>query len=283
MYDFYLGSAEAIANDESRYLIAVKRMMPRWINSLPDSEFLALAAVLDAQGQAARDAGRPFVAVETGAGASSLAMAFYAMKYEGTAWSWDMNSAKGSAIRQVAVETMGDHFGRHVNEHWRLVAYNSLSPYLGLPILPELAGHVDVTFHDSEHTWDVLGAELEAVMPLLAPGAVIALDDANMAWEHTNLAYVNTFRRKLGLGDVPPIDGNEGEPFHARAARLLEERFTSVEHLADVYKERYRDDPYLAYYNAELDINAALGSYHRDGLEHRFESWRVEGYRDPAR
>jgi hypothetical protein len=277
MYDFYLGSAEAIANDESRYLISVKRMMPRWINSLPDSEFLALAAVLDAQGAAARDAGRSFVAVETGAGASTLALAFYAMKYDGTALSWDMNAAKGSAIRQVAVETMADHFGRHVNAHWRLVASDSLSPYLGLPVLPDLVDHVDVSFHDSEHTWRVLGAELEAVFPEMADGGVVALDDANMAWEHTNVAYVNTFRRKLGLGDVPPIEGNEGEPFHARAARLMDERFERVEHLPDVYKQRYREDPYFAYFNAEFDINVALGDYD-EGLEHRFDSWRVGGY-----
>jgi hypothetical protein len=279
MYDFHLGSREEIAADEPRYLIAVKRMMPRWINSVADSEFLALAQLLDEQGRAAQEAGHRFVAVETGVGASSLAMAFYALKYDGIAYSWDFNTAKTSAVRQVCTETMGIHLGKHVDSAWRPVGYLSTSEHLGLPILKELVDGVDLTFHDSEHTWEVLGAELEAVMPLLSPGAVIALDDANMAWEHTNLAYVNTFRRKLGLGDVPPIDGNEGEPFHARAARLFEERFISVEHLDDIYKERYRDDPYLAYYNAELDINAALGNYHRDGLEHRFESWRVEGYR----
>lgn len=279
MYDFYLGSPEAIANDEARYLVAVKRMMPRWINSLPDSEFLALAAVLDAQGAAARKAGRAFVAVETGAGASSLALAFYAMKYEGTAWSWDMNAAKGSAIRQVAVETMANHFGRHVNEHWRLVAYDSLSPYLGLTVLRDLVDRVDVTFHDSEHTWKVLGAELEAIAPLIADGGVIALDDANLSWEHTNLGYINTFRRKLGLDDVAPLEGNDGEPFHVRAARFFEQRFEQVEHLPDLYKERFREDPYFAYYDAEFDIKASLGTEVDDALEHRFDSWRVAGYR----
>ena len=47
MYDFYLGSREEIARDEIKFLIAIKRMMPRWVNSLPDSEFMALAQILD--------------------------------------------------------------------------------------------------------------------------------------------------------------------------------------------------------------------------------------------
>jgi hypothetical protein len=279
MYDFYLGSRDEIARDEARYLIAVKRMMPRWINSLPDSEFLALAQLLDEQGAAAQAAGRRFVAVETGAGASTLALAYYALKYDGLALSWDMNAAKGSAIRQVCVESMGNHFAKHVETHWRLVAYDSLSPYLGLPVLGELVEGIDLTFHDSEHTWRVLGAELEAVAPLLHDGAVVALDDANLEWEHTNLGYINTFRRKLGLSDVAPIEGNQAEPFHVRCDRLLHERFSEVEKLHDLYKERYRSDPYFAYYDAEFDVKAELGTERDEALEHRFDSWRVGGRR----
>ena len=33
---------EQIKKNEEKFLLSVKRMMPRWVNSLPDSEFLAL-------------------------------------------------------------------------------------------------------------------------------------------------------------------------------------------------------------------------------------------------
>jgi hypothetical protein len=279
MYDFFLGTPEQIDANELDYLISVKRMMPRWINSVPDSEFIAIAKAADAQGAAGSEAGRDLVLVETGAGASTLALTFYAMKYGGRAWTWDMNGAKGSAIRQVCSETMGRHFHAHVDEHWTLVAYNSLSPYLGIPILGNLADHIDFFFGDSEHVWETVRGELEAVIPLLADGAVVALDDANQDYEHTNVGYINTFRSKLGLEPIAPIEGNNGEPFWARGQALLEERFETVEYLPDDYKKSYDKDPYFAYFNAEFDIKAALKTERTDALEHRFDSWRVSGRR----
>jgi hypothetical protein len=280
MYDFYLGSSEEIAADETRYLLAIKRMMPRWINSLPDSEFIALARLLDEQGAGS---GGNLVAVETGAGASSLAYAFYALKYDGIAFSWEINSAKGSAIRQVCTETMGSYFRKPLDNHWKLVAFSSLSPYVGLPVLADLVDHVDLFFHDSEHTWDTVGGELEMVMPLLAEGAVVALDDANQDYLHMNAGYVNTFRRKLGLADVEEPSGNRCEPFYLEAERLLREHWERVEHLPDLYKESYRGDPYFAYYDAEFEIKADFGTEREEALEHRFDSWRVSGRRRAGR
>ena len=161
MYDFYFGTDEDIAKDEIKYLISIKRMMPRWINSLPDSEFIALAELLDGQGATAQKAKRDFVVVETGAGASSLVFIYYAMKYNGIAYTWDMNGEKGSRIRTVCTETMGNYFRKHVNEHWKLVSFNSTSPYLGLSILGEFGLEVDMFFHDSEHVWTTVQKELE--------------------------------------------------------------------------------------------------------------------------
>jgi len=274
MYDFYFGSPDEIARNEIKFLISIKRMMPRWINSIPDSEFIALARLFDEQG-ASLPAGKKLVMVETGAGASSLASAFYALKYDGLALSWDYNGEKGSQIRTVCNETMGNYFHKHIDEHWKLVAHDSLSPYLGLPILKDLVDHVDVFFHDSEHVWDTVRAELDAIMPLLGDGAVVALDDANQDYLHTNIAYINTFRKKLGLGPVARPDGNVSEPFYVETERFLQERWADVQHLDDEYKQKFRNDPYFAYYDSEFEIKANLGTERMERLEHRFDSWRV--------
>ncbi len=42
MYDFWFGSRDEICANEERYLLFVKRMLPRWSNSIPDSEYLAI-------------------------------------------------------------------------------------------------------------------------------------------------------------------------------------------------------------------------------------------------
>ena len=42
MYDFSLGTKEQILTNEIEFLIAVKRMLPRYLNSIPDNEFKAI-------------------------------------------------------------------------------------------------------------------------------------------------------------------------------------------------------------------------------------------------
>ena len=279
MYDFFLGSSEEIERDELRYLISVKRMTPRWINSMPDSEFTALCMLLDEQGSLCRSDGVPFVCIETGVGASSLALAYFAAKYEGVALSWDMNSAKGSAVRQVLSETVSAHFGIDSSRYWKLIAADSTSPFLGLGILGELCEPPTLSFHDSEHTWTTLGKELELVGPHLRDGAVVALDDANLQWNQFNMGYVNTFRRKLGLVDAVAPAGNVGDAFHLRCDTFLRKTFEECMVIDDFYKHHYLDDAYFAYFAAEFDIKASLGTERSDTLDHRFDAWRVWRWR----
>ncbi len=274
MYDFYFGTDEQIKKTEEKFLLSIKRMMPRWVNSLPDSEFLALAEIVNEQGKNIKP-GSKLVTVETGAGASTLVFAFYAMKYNGIAYSWDYNSEKGSLIRTICNETMCNYFKKHINEYWKLIGHDSLSPYLGLPILHNLVNHVDVFFHDSEHTWNTVKAEIEAVSPLLVDGSVVAIDDANQDFLHTNMAYINTYRKKLGLEAISDVSNNNSGAFYINAEKLLNSNWENVNHIQDLYKKSYMNDPYFAYYDSEFEIKSSLGTERLNNLEHRFDSWRV--------
>ena len=275
MYDFYFGSSKEIQEDEIKYLISIKRMMPRWVNSLPDFEFMSIARLLDEQGRIAKKEGRKFVSVETGVGASSLAFIFYSIKYNGQAFSWDLNAEKGSLIRQVCTETIGNYFNQPINKFWRLIAFDSLSPHLGLGIIEEQSLKVDMFMHDSEHVWNTVEKELNLIMPTLNDGAIIALDDANQDYLHTNLGYINTFRKKYGLSIIDSIEGNQSEPYYKEVENLLNKTWGHVELLQDSYKLDPRNDPYFQYYNAEFDIKSDFGTERVDSLEHRFDSWRV--------
>lgn len=275
MYDFHIGSHEEIASDELKFLLSVKRMMPRWVNSIPDTEFVALAKLIDKQGAACLANGRKLVIVETGAGASSLAFVFYALKYNGLAYSWDLNGEKGSLIRTICTETIGNHFRKHIDENWKFVTFSSVSPYLGLPILKDLVDHIDLFFHDSEHVWNTIKKEIEIVMPMLSDEAIVALDDANLDFLHTNIAYINTFRKKMNLPLIENPPGNSCLPFYKETELLLKENWHEVEYLHDLYKDKCTNDPYFNYYNAEFDVNKEIGLERMDELEHRFDSWCI--------
>ncbi len=45
MFDFYLGDSDQIKADERSFLVSVKQLLPKAINFLPDSEYLAITTV----------------------------------------------------------------------------------------------------------------------------------------------------------------------------------------------------------------------------------------------
>ena len=46
MYDFYFGTRKEIEEDPKNWLLTIKRMLPRWPNGIPDTEYIALTIYL---------------------------------------------------------------------------------------------------------------------------------------------------------------------------------------------------------------------------------------------
>ena len=111
--------------------------------------------------------------------------------------------------------------------------------------------------------------------PLLVDGSVVALDDANQDFLHTNMAYINTFRKKLGLDAIPEVPNNNSGAFYINAENLLVSKWNKVDYIEDLYKKSFMNDPYFAYYDSEFEIKSSLGTERLNNLEHRFDSWRV--------
>ena len=269
MYDFYLGSKKEISSDEENFLISIKRMLPKWMNSIPDSEYLALHRVTS---MIEKDKS---VFVETGVGASSIALLFNAIKNDGVLYSWDTNGEKASQIRTVCTETLCQYFDCNINKHWKVIDYFSTSPYAGLPMLAELDLNVDLFFHDSEHVLSVILDELRSVTPLLSDDAVICMDDANYDFKHTNTAFINVVRKKLGLPPIGDLDDNHSKEFYIEVEDYLKRKFHRVTKIEDTYKEEYREDLYFTYFNNELQIKSSLKMENLDLIEHRFDAWRL--------
>lgn len=277
MFDFYFSGPPKTLEEEIRYLVAVKRNLPRWCNSLPDAEFIAICELLYTLGKRAEEIKRPFVLVETGVGASSLALAYYAIKHQGIAYSWDINTEKGSVMRTACTETMCTIIDRNINRHWKLIGYDTLSPYAGLTILQELTDHVDFTLHDSQHVWEILQGELSIVHRLLKDGSVVAIDDAYYNFRHTDTAYINLVRKKLDLSPIPQLAGNQSRPFFEEVEQFLKGRFGVVRSLSEGYKARCRSDISISYFGGELEARSSLGMQQVNNLEDRFACWTVQG------
>ena len=271
MYDFYFGTPEEIIRDPKRFLLTIKRMLPRWCNSIPDSEYLAIHDLLAAVTLPERP-----VLVETGSGASTIVLCYWALATNGELYTWDIDGAKLAYLRGVLNDTLMRHFtDRNLHNHWKYVAFSSTSPHAGIPMLGELGKRVSACFLDSEHTLDTLMTEVRFLTPLLSDAALVCIDDGNYAYVHHNTAYINMVRRKQGLPPIPEAPGNLGQRFWQEVQHHLQHSFRSVEYLNDPYKQTYRSDLFWSYFRADRETMAGLQMEKTEDLEHRFDAWRV--------
>ncbi|MBM3505706.1 MAG: class I SAM-dependent methyltransferase [Alphaproteobacteria bacterium] len=274
MYDFFLGDREQLRREPRRFLVAVKHMLPRWANSLPDSEYLATHDLIMES-----DWTDGPVFVETGVGASTLLLLHHAMERGGRVISWDLSSAKASFLRQVASETLEPMHRRAIAEHWTFVSSSSLSPHTGMAILPQLTDRVNLSIHDSDHTWQTISGEIEGVVPVLVDKGIVCVDDANQVFQHTYEPIINMTRRKLGLPPMAPLPDNRG-PAHCDAIpALLARHFETVEAVAVDVQNSLKDDPYYAWYDTDRRGMASVGMEKFETLHRRFVALRVSGRR----
>jgi predicted O-methyltransferase YrrM len=269
MYDFYLGSKEEINKNKEKYLLSIKRMMPKWMNSIPDSEFIALSRTADNINK------KGAIFVETGAGASTIALLFHAMKNNGKLYSWDTNGEKTSQLRSICNETISKYYDRDINKHWKSINYISTSEEAGLKMLNEMGQKIDLFFHDSDHVLDIITGELKAVMQILNKPAYICMDDANYNFKHTNIAYANIVRKKVGLQPISNIKNNSCDYFYLEVEKLLKTKFDKVVKIKDTFKKEYKNDIYFDYFDTEFKVKAELKMENEELLAHRFDCWKI--------
>ena len=81
---------------------------------------------------------KQLVLLETGSGASTLAMFLHCALFGGTMYSWDTNASKGSFLRSVISESIGRILSVDVNKIWTFIPFNSVDPNIGIRVLKEL-------------------------------------------------------------------------------------------------------------------------------------------------
>lgn len=272
MYNFYFGSRDEIEKDPRSYLVAIKHSLPRWANSLPDSEYYVLMDLIESMNLSG-----PPTFVETGIGATTILFIHYAMQSGGKVFSWDMNSSKASFIRSVCADTLEMYHKKPISDHWTFVSSDTLSPHTGISIAGELTARVHLSHHDSDHTWDTIRGEISALLPLFEDGAIVCVDDVNQDYQHVYEPILNITRRKLGLNPIRPIAGNRAEPHHAKIPALLAEKFDRIEEVGGAFKSYLNDDLFYAWYETDRRNMSTTNMERMDTLEKRFAAWRISG------
>ena len=273
MYDFRFGEKKEILRRPEDFLIFVKRLLPRWVNGIPDSECIAIFKALSLIEEDRKNKSKIYI--ETGCGASTLALFLGAVINNGHVYSWDTNGMKGSFLRKVILESMCYPLGINLFDYWTFVGFDSTNRLIGIPVLSELNKKACFGYFDSWHTLVHLQNELRCFESVAEDKFIIALDDAYYRKREENYSYINMIRKKMSLKAVEESEENKCEPFYLEIENYLKKNYRTVNKIDDYYKTHYENDIFFEYYSSDRKAMNEVGMEERESLAHRFDAWRV--------
>ena len=253
MYNYiFQGDAKKNPND---FLIFVKRLMPRWVNCIPDSECIAIFEILKKLREKKR---KNLVMVETGCGASTIAMLGHSCIYGGKVFSWDINQSRGSFLKGLFSESIGNHFEKDINKYWTFVGFDSVDLNIGIPVLKEMKLRADFGFFDSLHTTDHVKKELKAFLKISSNNFVVAFDDAYFNKKHTNEGYINMMRLKLKLKNMIKVKNNISKEIWEEAYIVLKKNFKKVKKIKSSFEKNVKKDTYFDYFATDRKLTLKI-------------------------
>ncbi|MFC1517598.1 hypothetical protein ACFL5G_03465 [Candidatus Margulisiibacteriota bacterium] len=274
MYDYYFGDEKKIKENEIKYLVAIKHMLPRRINSISDAEFISLYENLNASLVA--DTSSNGVLVETGSGASTILFIYFAYKYNKVLYTWDINQFKLAEIRSVVLDTIEKHFKKSLHVVWNYIPSFSTSKDIGIDVIGELGLKIDFGFFDSDHTEVTLHDEIRSALKYANPSAVFAIDDATFTCKHKNLPYINILRKKIGLPAIKDSSDNKTAPFYESVEKLIKDACPQSKKLTSDYSKLIKDDLFFKYYNFDFQASGGdLKMVNLDSLAKHYCAYQI--------
>ncbi len=249
MYNYIFGGN--LKKDPKSFLLFVKRLMPRWVNSIPDSECIAIFEILNKQRLKKR---KPLIIIETGCGASTIALIVHCCIYGGEVYSWDINQSRGSYLRNLFTETIGLHFKKDINKIWNFIGFDSIDKNIGIGVLKEMKKKADFGFFDSLHTTEHVKKELKQFLNISSKSFIAAFDDAYLNKKYLNVGYINVMRMKLNLKKIKDPENNLSGTIWEEALKLLREKFKKVKIIKNSFKKNARKDIYFDYFSPDRKV-----------------------------
>ena len=221
MYDFKFKEKKEIQSRPEDFLIFVKRLLPRWANGIPDSECIAIYKTL----KLLKRKNKKLILLETGIGASTIAMFLFCALNGGRIFSWDTNGSKGSFLRNVINEAICQVLKIDVNKIWKFIPSDSTDPHVGIRVLNELKIKADFCFFDSIHTHQHVMKEVYEFEKVASKSFILAFDDAYYTKRHSNFSYINMLRHKLNLAKIKEPKNNVGKPLYIAIYEYLNQKY----------------------------------------------------------
>ena len=276
MYSWFLGDQQDFKNDPEAMLLGVKSLLPRWMNGIPDAQFMDIF-------YSATEAIENFdqkkniypILCETGIGASTIAMAgaiAYTNRSDVKLFNWDINGRKQSEIRTVLSESLCTFSTFELANQLLTITSDAKSSICGIPVIGELGKTVIFGCFDSLHVQEQILEEIGLTIPFLTPDSIVYIDDQFLNCKGENIHLGNLARKKLGLEPILAVEENKFKSelsFGSSIRKLLESAFvvTIKESRLGTEQTEKLDSIFFAYYSQDRvrmrEVGAELSSSSR--------------------
>jgi len=248
MYDFIYSDKKNIIKNSEKFILFVKKLLPKYANSLPDSAAITLYREVKKLKK-----GKDKLIIETGVGASTVALFVAAYMFKKKLYTFDINPDKISLIRQVINDAICRPLKINIYDYWTYVPSNSLDKYTGIPALAELKIKPQLAFLDSLHSLEHLKKEVIEFSKIATSEFVVGLDDGN----HTNskffpFGYTNMIRQKIGLKKIKNPKENFSTSFSYGVHEVLKKNYKSTKKLETFFEKNFQNDLWFHYFGADI-------------------------------
>ena len=218
MFDFIYSSKSNILKNPEKFIIFVKKLLPKYANSLPDSAAIAIFREIK------KLKGANNLLIETGVGSSTIVLFLASYIYKKKLFTFDINPDKISLIRQVINDAVCRPLKANIFDYWTYVPSNSLDKYTGIPALKEF---------------------------------ILGIDDGNhMNSKFFPFGYTNMVRQKMGLKKISNPKQNNSPSFFVEVNNFLKKNFKTVKRLETFFQKNYQKDLWFNYFGANIVYEA---------------------------
>jgi hypothetical protein len=252
MYNYIFGSKTQILKSPIDFLIFVKRLLPKYANSIPDSGVVTLFE----QAKKLKDNSNSMV--ETGVGASTIILFFSAYLFKKKLYSFDHNPDKISLVRTVINEAICIPLNIKISDYWMPIPSNSIDKHTGLNCLSEFKDKFDYGFFDSAHSLDFLIEEISIFHKIATKKYILGIDDGekinNKFFHHD---FTNMIRTKINLKKIKNPKNNKCDFFFKEVFNYLKKEAKSVKKLPTFFEKNFEKDLYFNFFGNDVSYEAS--------------------------
>ena len=257
MFDYLYSNKRNILKNPEKFIIFVKRLLPKYANSLPDSAAISLFREIK------KLRGVNNLVIETGVGASTIALFVASYIYKKKLFTFDINPDKITLIRQVINDAICRPLKANIFDYWTYVPSDSLDKYTGIPALKEFRKKPQFAFLDSYHSLEHLKKEVIEFTKISTKKFILGIDDGNIVNSRFfSFGYTNMLRNKIGLKRITNPKRNVSPPLVFEIHKLLKKKFKHVKKLETFFQKNYQNDLWFNYFGADISYDDQINKKH---------------------